>query len=49
MYHNFKFNILRSGSDPLVLSEEKREMRKQQRIEELRNSSGLPPLMRQDR
>ena len=32
-----------------MLSEEKREMRKQQRIEELRNSSGLPPLIsRQD-
>ena len=40
--------FFRSGSDPLVLSEEKREMRKQQRIDELRNSSGLPPLMRQD-
>lgn len=42
--------FFRSGSDPLILSEEKRETRKQQRIEELRISNGLPPLMsfRQD-
>jgi hypothetical protein len=42
--------FFRSGSEPLVLTEEKREMRKQQRIDELRLSSGLPPLMniRQD-
>ena len=42
--------FFRSGSEPLILTEEKREMRKQQRIDELRLSSGLPPLMnsRQD-
>lgn len=40
--------FFRSGSDPLILSEDKREMRKQQRIEELRINSGLPPLMRHD-
>ena len=32
--------FFRSGSDPLILSEDKREMRKQQRIDELRNSNG---------
>lgn len=42
--------FFRSGSEPLILSEEKRELRKQQRIEELKQSSGLPPVMmfRQD-
>ena len=29
----------------MILTEEKRETRKQQRIEELRLSSGLPPVM----
>ncbi len=37
--------FFRSGNEPLILTEEKREMRKQQRIEELRLSSGLPPIM----
>ena len=36
--------FFRSGSEPLILSEEKRELRKQQRVEELRLSNGLPPL-----
>ena len=42
--------FFRSGSEPIVLTEEKRETRKQQRIDELRMSSGLPPIMtgRQD-
>lgn len=39
--------FFRSGTDPLILSEEKREMRRQQRIDELRLNSGLP-LLRQD-
>lgn len=39
--------FFRSGTDPLILSEDKREMRKQQRIDELRLNSGLP-LLRQD-
>lgn len=39
--------FFRSGNDPLILSEEKREMRKHQRIDELRLNSGLP-LLRQD-
>jgi hypothetical protein len=40
--------FFRSGSEPLILSEEKREARKKQRIEELRLSNGLPPIMRQE-
>ncbi|RNA05873.1 peroxisomal fatty acid beta-oxidation multifunctional AIM1-like [Brachionus plicatilis] len=42
--------FFRSGSEPLILTEEKRELRKQQRVEDLRLSSGLPPVMmlRQD-
>lgn len=39
--------FFRSGNDPLILSEEKREMRKLQRIDELRLNSGLL-LLRQD-
>ena len=39
--------FFRSGTEPLILTEEKREIRKLQRIEELRFSNGLPPL-RQD-
>lgn len=39
--------FFRSGNDPLILSEEKREMRKQQRIDELRLNMGLP-LLHQD-
>ncbi|CAF0714971.1 unnamed protein product [Brachionus calyciflorus] len=37
--------FFRNGSDPLILSEEKRELRKNQRIEELRLSNGLPPII----
>jgi hypothetical protein len=33
--------FFRSGRDPLILTEEKRELRKQQRIEELRNNTGM--------
>jgi hypothetical protein len=42
--------FFRSGAEPLILTEEKREMRKQQKIDELRLNSGLPPIMtlRQD-
>lgn len=37
--------FFRSGPEPLILSEEKRELRKLQRVEDLRLSSGLPPVM----
>ena len=33
------------GLDPLILSEEQREMRRYQRIEEIRNSNGFSPHM----
>lgn len=36
--------FFRSGIDPLILSEEQREMRKEQKIEELRNNLMFSPM-----
>ena len=41
--------FFRSGSEPLVLTEERRELRKQQRIDAMRKSSGLPPTLSERR
>ncbi len=42
--HMGKTLFFRSGPDPLILSEEKREIRKYQRMEEISKSSGFSPI-----